>query len=96
MPRQQVINFKYSRPEVDVWALAASLYFMLTGQFVRDFLAGKDPWQLVLQNAPVPIRQRAPSIPAKLAEVIDLALIDKPQIHFKTAAELRQALEGAC
>jgi hypothetical protein len=96
MPRQQVINFKYSRPEVDVWAMAASLYFMLTGQFVRDFIAGKDPWQLVLQNAAVPIRQRAPSIPAKLAEVIDLALVDKPQIHFKTAADLRQALEGAC
>jgi serine/threonine protein kinase len=31
MPRQQVVNFKYARPEVDVWAMAASLYNILAG-----------------------------------------------------------------
>ena len=29
MPRQQVIDFKYAKPEVDVWATAACLYNML-------------------------------------------------------------------
>ena len=33
MPRQQVINFKYAGPEVDVWATAATLYTMLTGGY---------------------------------------------------------------
>jgi hypothetical protein len=43
----------------------------------------------------VPIRQRENSIPKLLAELIDLALVDKPEIHFKTAAEFKQALETA-
>jgi len=43
----------------------------------------------------VPIRKRKPDIPSRLAEVIDHALIDKPEIGFKTAAEFKQALERA-
>ena len=95
MPRQQLINFKYAKPDVDVWAAAASFYFMLTGQAPRDFPEGKDPWQVVRQTAAIPIRQRDPGVPKKLAEVIDLALIDRPAIHFRTAAEFKQALESA-
>jgi eukaryotic-like serine/threonine-protein kinase len=90
MPRQQVLDFKHELPDIDVWATAACLYNMLTGYFPRDF-AG-DPWLSVLQNKPVPIRQRNNSIPKKLAQVIDLALKEKPQIHFQTAAEFKQAL----
>ncbi|MDZ8023972.1 MAG: protein kinase [Nostoc sp. DedQUE11] len=90
MPRQQVINFKYAKPEVDIWATAACLYFMLTGAFPRNFVG--DPFLAVLQTNAVPIRKRDPSIPKKLAELIDLALIDKPEIHFKDAATFKQAL----
>lgn len=90
MPRQQVINFKYAKPEVDVWAIAASLYYMLTSTFPRDFVG--DPFLAVLQTNAVPIRNRNASIPKPLAEVIDLALIDKPEIYFKTASDLKQAL----
>jgi eukaryotic-like serine/threonine-protein kinase len=93
MPRQQVINFKYAKPEVDVWAAAASLYNMLTGAYPRD-LSGKDPFLAVLQTDPVPIRQRDASIPKPLAELIDLALIDNPKIHFKNAAAFKRALES--
>jgi eukaryotic-like serine/threonine-protein kinase len=93
MPRQQVINFKYAKPEVDVWAMAASLYFLLTGAAPRDFPRGKDPWQIVLQTEPVPIRKRNGAIPKKLAEVIDRALVDKPNIAFKSAREFKEALE---
>jgi WD40 repeat protein len=93
IPRQQVINFKYAKPEVDVWAAAASLYNMLTGTYPRDF-SNKDPFLTVLQTDPVPIRQRDSSIPKLLAELIDLALVDQPEIHFKTAAAFKQALES--
>jgi serine/threonine protein kinase len=91
MPRQQVIDFKYAKPEVDIWATAASLYYMLTGNFPRDFI-GKDPLLAVLQTDPVPIRQRDDRIPSKLAEVIDRALIDNPEIHFKNASDFRRSL----
>jgi len=95
IPRQQVINFKYAKPEVDVWAMAATLYYMLTARFPRDFPKGKDPWRIVLQSKALPIRNRVHTIPEKLANVIDQALIDQPAIIFKTAAEFKKALEGA-
>jgi len=91
MPRQQVINFKYAKPEVDVWAAAASFYNMLTGTYPRNFV-GADPLVAVLQTSAIPIRQREASIPQRLAEVIDLALVDNPEIPFKTAAEFKQRL----
>jgi hypothetical protein len=94
MPRQQVLNFKYVRPEVDVWAMAASLYYMLTRHFPRDFPPGQDPWQTVIQSARVPIRLRDASIPVGLAEVIDLALVDQPSLYFKSASDLKHALES--
>jgi eukaryotic-like serine/threonine-protein kinase len=95
MPRQQVVNFKDSRPEVDVWAMAASLYFMLTGRPPRNFPEGVEWFLAVLESNAVPIRKRKPEIPKKLAEVIDRALVDKPEIGIKSAAELKKALEAA-
>ncbi|MFH1136369.1 MAG: FHA domain-containing serine/threonine-protein kinase [Pseudomonadota bacterium] len=95
MPRQQVINFKFVRPEVDVWAVAASFYLMLTGFFPREFPEDMDFFRVVLETQPVPIREREPSIPRELAEVIDLALRDNPTIHFQNAADLKKALKQA-
>ncbi len=95
MPRQQVINFKYARPEVDVWAAAASFYYLLTGSRPRDFPPGVDWWRVVLESRSVSVRERGVSVPARLAEVIDHALVDDPAIPFKTAAELKRALEAA-
>lgn len=92
MPREQVINFKYAQPNVDVWATAACLYYLLTGALPRNFHS-KDPLLVVLQTNPVPIRQRNRGIPKALAEVIDLALVDYPQIYFKQAADFRKALQ---
>ncbi len=91
MPRQQVLNFKYAKPEVDIWATAACLYYMLTGKFPRDFIS-EDPWEEVLNTQAVPIRERDPSIPDKLAELIDLALVDNPKIHFKNATDFKHEL----
>ena len=91
-PRQQVINFKYAKPDVDVWAMAASLYNLLTGEYPRDFPENKDPWRVVLESQAVPIRQRLPAVPAELANVIDRALIDNPEIIYKSARDFKEAL----
>jgi hypothetical protein len=80
---EPAVNFKYAKPEVDVWA-AASLYYMLTGAYTRDFPKGRGVWQVILQTSAGPIRQRNSSIPPRLAEVIDGTVIDKPQITFGT------------
>lgn len=94
MARQQLLNCKYSQPEVDVWAAAACLYNMLTGNYPRNF-GGQDPFAAVLGNSVVPIRQRDSQIPAKLAAAIDLALQEQPQIYFQNALDFNAALRKA-
>ena len=91
MCQQQVKDFKYAKPEVDMWATAASLYNMLTGAYPRD-LKGNNQLAAILATKPVPIRQRNASIPKPLADLIDLALIDEPKIHFRNALAFKQAL----
>ena len=75
--------------------MAATLYNLLTGAVPRDFPNNRDPWLVVLENAAVPIGKRKVGIPPRLAEVIDHVLLEEPEIPFKTAAELRHALESA-
>src|ERR1051326_8333251 len=97
MPRLQVINCRYAHPDVDVWAAAACFYYLLTGSPPRDLPRDKDPFMVLLNTNPVPILQRNPTIPSKLAEVVDLAVREesgKP-LHFQSAAELKRALQEA-
>ena len=95
LARQQVVNFKDVPKAVDVWALAACLYRCLTGTYVRDFPEDVDQWQVILYSSPVPIRERDPSIPQALAEVVDEALREQPEIGFSTPAAFRDALRSA-
>ena len=95
MPRQQLIDFLHAGPEVDIWAAAASLYYMLTGTVPRDFASGKDPMRIILNEVAVPIRKRNPQIPRALAEAIDLALVDKGRPAYASAKAFKQALELA-
>ncbi|MDR2339497.1 MAG: protein kinase [Deltaproteobacteria bacterium] len=92
MPRQQVIDFKHAGPEVDVWAAAASLYKLMTGEYPRDFPQDEDPWRVVLNRPPVPISSRKAKIPPNIARVVDQALVDSPSIHFQEARALKRAL----
>ncbi|MDR2352183.1 MAG: protein kinase [Deltaproteobacteria bacterium] len=95
MPRQQVLGFKHAGPEVDIWAAAASLYKLLTGDYPRDFPEKEDPWQVVLNKSPIPIHKRSIKVPPNLAQVIDEALVDNPHIKFQEALTLKKALVGA-
>jgi serine/threonine protein kinase len=95
MPRQQVLNYKYATPAVDVWAAAATTYFALTGTPPRDFPAGKDPWRIVWDTAPVPLSERRDGLPSDLCRVIDEALVDDPSIGVASVAELRAALTAS-
>lgn len=93
MPREQLTNFRVVKPVSDVWSMGATLYFLLTRQYARDFRPGQDPLPVILGGGVVPIRARDPRIPEAVARVIDRALADDPEARYPTAAEFRDDLE---
>jgi serine/threonine protein kinase len=94
MAREQLTSFREVRPTTDVWSMAATFYFLLTGQYPRDF-EGRDPLAVILRGGVVPLQKRDPSLPEDLAAVIDRALDDEPSRRFPTAREFASALRGA-
>lgn len=95
MPREQMINFKYVMPVSDVWAMGASIYFMLTGTVPRPNKPGRDPIDAILNGKIVPIRQCDAKIPAGIAAVIDRSLAQAPKDRYQTAGEMLKALSAA-
>ena len=78
--RQQLVNADSPDYAWDVWASAACLYYLLTGEYPRD-LSG-NTWAALLNNKPIPIRERRPEIAPALAEVIDRALDDSGDLYY--------------
>lgn len=95
MPRQQVLDYKYAQPEVDVWAATACFFRVVTGEYPKPLGGGTDPWMTALTARATPIRELRDNVPVPLAEVIDEALVDTPEIRIKTAAELKRRLLDA-
>ncbi len=93
MAREQLTSYRQARPSTDVWSMAATLYFLMTGQYPRDF-GDRDPLAVILRGGVVPLRQRDPSLPEDLGVLIDRALDDEPARRFPTAREFAAALGG--
>jgi serine/threonine protein kinase len=93
MAREQLTSYREARPTTDVWSMAATLYFLVTGEYARDF-GDRDPIVAILRGGTVPLRQRDPSFPEDLAAVIDRALEDEPARRFPTAREFGAAIKG--
>jgi hypothetical protein len=94
MPREQLTNFRQVRPASDVWSMAATLYYLLTAEYVRDFGSQPDPLAVILRGGVVPLRDRDPFLPDDLAGVIDRALQDDPERRYPSAQEFEAALRG--
>ncbi|HVO13380.1 MAG TPA: FHA domain-containing serine/threonine-protein kinase [Vicinamibacteria bacterium] len=92
MPREQLTAFREVRPVSDVWSMAATLYFLLTGCHVRDGSPEEDPLAVILRGAVVPVRERDPAVPAALAAVLDRALADDAGWRYQHGGELLRAL----
>jgi len=95
MPREQMINFKFFKPAGDVWAMGVTCYNILTGSYPCTHQRGQDPIEMVLRSEIVPIRQRDPRLPPRVAEVIDRSLANKASERYQHAGEMYEALARA-
>lgn len=93
MAPEQITEFRDARPPVDLYACGASLYNLLTGKFVFNLSKRMDQALLmVLQDDPIPIRDRREEIPIGLAEVIHQSLEKDPKNRFPDAQTMQKAI----
>jgi serine/threonine-protein kinase len=94
MPPEQVLDSREATPLTDQYALASTLYFLLTGQYVLDFPSNNycEGLRMVLEEQRVPILKRRKDIPKPLAAVIQRGLELKPASRYPDVEALRQAL----
>jgi serine/threonine-protein kinase len=93
MAPEQITDFREADPSADIYSAAATLYNLLTGAFVFDFKGDlKSRLLAVLQDDPVPIRQRRRDLPSALETAVHRALHREPHKRWPDAASFRTAL----
>lgn len=92
MPPEQLLNCRDVDHRADLFSLAATLYWLLTGSYIYAFLNRDDLLDAVLDGLTVPIERRDPSLPFGLRAVISKALREDPDQRFQSAREMREAL----
>jgi serine/threonine-protein kinase len=94
MPPEQITHFRQVKPAADQYSAAATLYTLLTGQVLFDFKAATvQPFAMVLQEEPVPLRNRRDDIPEELATLVHRALAKDPAARFPDVRTFRTALK---
>lgn len=88
-------NFTKVKEPADIYSVAATLYFLLTGQY--PFL-NFDPndarsYAVILENPALPIRARRPDLPEAFDKILRKALEKQPNERWASAKEMGQALE---
>jgi serine/threonine-protein kinase len=97
MPPEQMLDFKTVTPLADLYATAATLYYLLSCKYIYDEPdGGGDLIRMLLEDQPVPLRKRRPDVPTALAAVIEKCLARDPKERFTNAAFMRQALKPFC
>jgi serine/threonine-protein kinase len=92
LPPEQAVDSSGVDGRADVYALGATLYFLLAGHpmFPTGSAAQKLMWQQ--WKDPTPIRDLRPDVPEKLARGLHKALAKKPADRYQTPLALAEAL----
>ena len=93
MAPEQITSYRESKPTVDQYSAAATLYHLLTNQFIYDFPQQTgSKFLMVLQQDPIPILTRRPDLPAQLTEAVHRGLARDPSDRFANCMHFREAL----
>ncbi len=95
MPPEQIRDFKEVRPPSDIYAIGMTAYSLLTGAHALDLSprAGiSETVKAIFEKPIIPISQRLPEIPLRVAAVIETAIAKEVQFRWTSAGEMREAL----
>ncbi|HEU4711103.1 MAG TPA: FHA domain-containing serine/threonine-protein kinase [Pyrinomonadaceae bacterium] len=98
MPPEQLRNFRDVKPQSDIYAVGMTAYSLLSGSMALNLNSKgsvNDTIRAIFEQPAVPLRQRAPHIPARVCEIIDRALAKDPAQRWQTAGAMRNALQYA-
>ncbi len=79
-------------PAVDLWAVAATLYELLTLQRPFQGKTPDDVFSAIRRVEYVPVHQLRPDVPRVLAGLVARALDPDPELRFRTAEEFVEGL----
>jgi eukaryotic-like serine/threonine-protein kinase len=95
MPPEQIRDFRNVRPTSDIYAIGMTAYSLLAGDTALDLGPHNDiagTVKAIFEGQIIPLRQRAPEVPERVAEVIERALAKDPVNRWQSAAAMRTAL----
>ncbi len=92
MAPEQMLNVRYAKPSVDIYSVAATLYYWLAGQYPHDFSGRKDRIVVMLEDEPTPITRHCPGLNPGLAGVLRRALARSPADRIQTATAFGSAI----
>lgn len=93
MARDQLVDFKFAKPVMDIWSAAATFYNVLTGKFPRELPAGKDPIDVIMEDVIRPIEHWEVDLPPRLAAAINRGLSSAPEKRWQSAQDFLHALD---
>src|SRR5262249_19730164 len=96
MAPEQVLDFRGAGPAADQYAVAATLYYLLTGEPIYEpATTTLDLFMRIIHTEPIPLRPAAPALPGRLGEVLRRALARDPRRRYPDVTAMRQALSEA-
>ena len=93
IPPEQITEFRNVDPRADIYSAAATLYTLLTGEFVHDFAKSFNKRILqILEGDPIPLEQRRPDLPPALVRLVHRGLSRDAEDRFPSADQMRRSL----
>lgn len=93
MPPEQVLDCRYSKPSCDIYAVGATLYYYLCGDYPFDMDRSSNKLATILQEEPIPLDSKTANLPPNLVAAVHRALAKEPGDRFASANEMKRSLE---
>jgi serine/threonine-protein kinase len=94
LPPEQITHYRDVGPAADQYATAATLYNLLTREYVYDLPTGiAAKLSMILHDKPIPLKDRRPELPDNLCAVVHRALQREPGDRFPDVRAFRLSLK---